>query len=164
MVAGRVWRWRRQGQGRGRGLASWQCVFPTERVRDIYFCHALYFSLWRQFNSSPICLLKHLPCEPFRKRKSWFIAVRGVDSRTSSPPSLPPALAAASRGRLVPRSPPGPAPAPGGSGLGAPGPLFPLASSSWEGLLAEATGRAGEVGSAGNVVCLLSPQLFAANK
>lgn len=26
------------------------------------------------------------------------------------------------------------------------------------------TGRAGEIGSAGNVVCLLSPQLFAANK
>jgi len=26
------------------------------------------------------------------------------------------------------------------------------------------TGKAGEIGSAGNVVCLLSPQLFAANE
>lgn len=97
LVAGRVWGWRRQGQGRRRGLVSWQHVFPTERVRYIYFCRALYFPLWRQFNGNPICLLKHLPRESFRTRKSWFIAVRSVDWQTSSPPSHPPALAAASR-------------------------------------------------------------------
>lgn len=132
--------------------------FPSGASRYIYFYRALYFSLWRQFNRNPIYLLKHLPSETFRKRKSSFIAIPGVGSPTSSPPSLPQGLAL-SLGSLR-----GPPPAPKEPMLGASGPLVPLASSSWEGLLAEAMRRAGEIGSAGNVVCLLSPQLFAANK
>lgn len=67
--------------------------FPCGASRYIYFYRALYFSLWRQFNRNPICLLKHLTCESFRKRKSWFIAIPGVGSPASSPPSLPRGLA-----------------------------------------------------------------------
>lgn len=133
--------------------------FPCGASRYIYFYRALYFSLWRQFNRNPICLLKHLACESFRKRKSRFIAIPGIGSPTLSPPSLPWGLPFSSPG--CPRGSP---PAPRGPVLSAAGPLDPLASSSWEGLLAEAMGRAGEIGSAGNVVCLLLPQLFAANK
>lgn len=97
------------GAGRGRGLVSWQCIFPMERVRYIYFCRALYFSLCRHFNRNPICLLKHLPCESFRKLKSWSIAIPGIDVQTLSPPSLPLVLAAASHWPLVPvRFPPAP--------------------------------------------------------
>lgn len=77
------------GAERGRGLVSWQCIFPMERVRYIYFCRALYFSLCRHFNRNPICLLKHLPCESFRKLKSWSTAIPGSDVQTLSPPSLP---------------------------------------------------------------------------
>lgn len=139
------------GAERGRGLVSWQCIFPMERVRYIYFCRALYFSLCRHFNRSPICLLKHLPCESFRKLKSWSVAIPGIDVQTLSPPSLPLVLAAASHWPLVPARFP---PAPGGSGLGAPGPLAPLTSCSW--FASGSEGRAGEIGSAGNVVCLLS--------
>lgn len=97
------------GAERGRGLVSWQCIFPMERVRYIYFCRALYFSLCRHFNRNPICLLKHLPHESFRKLKSWSIAIPGLDVQTLSPPSLPLVLAAASPGLLVPaRFPPAP--------------------------------------------------------
>lgn len=97
------------GAERGRGLVSWQCIFPMERVRYIYFCRALYFSLCRHFNRNPICLLKHLPRESFRKLKSWSIAIPGLDAQTLSPPSLPLVLAAASLGLLVPaRFPPAP--------------------------------------------------------
>lgn len=130
---------------------SWQCIFPMEQVRYIYFCHALYFSLCRHFNRNPICLLKHLPCESFRKLKSWSVAIPGIDVQTLSPPSLPLVLAAASHGILVPS---GSLQPPGGSGLGAPGPLAPLTSRSWFAIGSE--GRAGEIGSAGSVVCLLS--------
>lgn len=97
------------GAERGRGLVSWQCIFPMERVRYIYFCRALCFSLCRHFNRNPICLLKHLPCESFRKMKSWSIAIPSIDVQTLSPPSLPLVLAAASHGLLAPaRFPPAP--------------------------------------------------------
>lgn len=127
---------------------SWQCIFPMERVRYIYFCHALYFSLCRHFNRNPICLLKHLPCESFRKLKSWCIAIPGIDVQTLSPPSLPLVVAAASLGILVPAGFP-PAPC-----LGAPGPVASLTSCSW--FAGGSERKAGEIGSAGNVVCLLS--------
>lgn len=130
---------------------SWQCIFPMERVRYIYFCHALYFSLCRHFNRNPICLLKHLPCESFRKLKSWSIAIPGIDVQTLSPPSLPLVLAAASHGILVPARFPA---APWRVQSGCSWPTGSLTSCSW--FASGSEGRAGEIGSAGNVVCLLS--------
>lgn len=130
---------------------SWQCIFPMERVRYIYFCRALYFSLCRHFNRNPICLLKHLPHESFRKLKSWSIAIPGLDVQTLSPPSLPflwcwlqpPPGFWSQRGSLQPLGAAGP--------LGSPY-LLLLVCQRKRG----SEGRAGEIGSAGNVVCLLS--------
>jgi len=110
LVAGRVWRWRRQG--RGRRLVSRPCAVPTQRARYIYFCRALYFSLWRRFKRNPVCLLEHLPCESFRKPKGWFTAVPGVDSQTWSPPAFLQRWPRAPAGLLHPLVPTG-SPPPG---------------------------------------------------
>ena len=158
------------GGGRGEGEGSCPGRVPSprsERGTSIFVALCTFrsggdlrgtrFVYWSTFPVSPSGNLRAgSPPFPASTRRPGphlpsSSAGRGLRLGFSIPWSPPGPLRL---GFSIPWSPPGLLPAR----------WFPLPPSSWQGLLAEATGRAGEMGSAGNVVCLLRPQLFAANK